>query len=170
MYHLLYENNPERLSELNKIISNLDQASDILKKEPYYTAQILCVQGDIYKLQQNYLQADKLYSQAAKSFTDNLYLSEIGITWYKAAQARSLAQNKDSALEAMENAIYYDRAAENSMALGTDYYAVGLILLKGNTTQEQIQKANKAFYHSAQIFNSIGQTQLANKSLEAMNE
>lgn len=56
------------------------------------------------------------------------------------------------------------------MALGTDYYAVGLILLKGNPTQTEITRANEAFNHSAQIFDAINQTELAQKSKEAIRE
>ena len=141
-----------------------------LKGDPYYEAQVTQVEGDIFKLQKNYIQADKSYTAAAKAFTDNRYLSEIGICWYKAAQARSLAGNKDGALQAMEQAIYYDRAAENSLALGADYYAVGLILTKGSPTAGEKSRAVEAFTHSAEIFTSVNAEELAKRSRDAANE
>ena len=149
---------------------NLDNIKKELKSDDYYSAQVLQVEGDVYKLQKDYAAADKSYTAAAKSFTDNRYLSEIGICWYKAAQARSLAGNKDGALQAMEQAIYYDRAAENSLALGTDYYAVGLILLKGNASSNEKTRAAQAFKHSAEIFTSVNADELAKRSSQAADE
>ena len=150
-------------------LSKLEENKKGVKGDPYYETQFVEVSGDVYKLGGKYADADKAYTAAAKGFTDNRYLSEIGICWYKAAQVRSLGGNKDSALAAMEQAIYYDRAAENSMALGTDYYAVGLILLKGNPNSTEKQKAIDSFNHSADIFTSIKMDDLAKRSREAAN-
>ena len=149
---------------------SLDNIKKELKSDDYYSAQVLQVEGDIYKLNKDYAAADKSYTAAAKSFTDNRYLSEIGICWYKAAQARSLAGNKDGALQAMEQAIFYDRAAENSLALGTDYYAVGLILLKGNASSGEKNRAVQAFRHSAEIFTAVNAEELAKRSSQAADE
>ena len=149
---------------------NLEDLKKELKADDYYSAQVLQVEGDVYKLKNDYAQADKSYSAAAKAFTDNRYLSEIGICWYKAAQARSLAGNKDGALQAMEEAIYYDRAAENSLALGTDYYAVGLILTKGSSSSSEKERAIEAFTHSAEIFTAINEDELAERSRKAAKE
>ena len=149
---------------------NLEDIKKELKGDDYYSAQVLQVEGDVYKLKKDYSAADKSYTAAAKAFTDNRYLSEIGICWYKAAQARSLAGNKDGALQAMEQAIYYDRAAENSLALGADYYAVGLILTKGSPTSGEKSRAIEAFTHSAEIFTSVNAEELAKRSRDAANE
>jgi len=157
-------------SSYTSLLSKLEENKKGVKGDPYYETQFIQVSGDVYKLANNYTEADKAYTAAAKGFTDNRYLSEIGICWYKAAQVRSLGGNKDSALAAMEQAIFYDRAAENSMALGTDYYAVGLILLKGNAGDSEKQKAAASFNHSADIFASIKMDELAKKSREAANE
>ena len=154
----------------SSLISKLEENKKGVKGDPYYEAQFIQVSGDVYKLADNYAEADKAYTAAAKVFTDNRYLSEIGICWYKAAQVRSLAGNKNSALAAMEQAIFYDRAAENSMALGTDYYAVGLILLKGNADAAEKQKAADSFNHSADIFASIKMDELAKRSRNAAKE
>ena len=152
------------------LLSKLEENRKGVKGDAYYEAQYTQVEGDIYKLQKNYAQADKAYSAAAKSFTDNRYLSEIGICWYKAAQARSLAGNKNGALQAMEQAIYYDRAAENSLALGTDYYAVGLILIKGSPSSGEKERAVEAFTHSAEIFTAIDAEELADRSRKAAKD
>ena len=152
------------------LLNKLEENKKDVKGDPYYEAQFTLAQGDVYKLKKDYVQADKSYSTAAKEFTDNRYLSEIGISWYKAAQARSLAGNKDDALKAMEQAIFYDRAAENSLALGTDYYAVGLILAKGSPTPGEKERAIEAFNHSAEIFTAIDADELAKRSRTAADE
>ena len=149
---------------------SLENIKKELKSDDYYSAQVLQVEGDVYKLKQDYAGADKAYTAAAKAFTDSRYLSEIGICWYKAAQARSLNGNKDGALQAMEQAIFYDRAAENSLGLGTDYYAVGLILIKGNPSANEKERAREAFIHSAEIFTSVNADELAKRSREAAEE
>ena len=149
------------------LLSKLEENKKGVKGDAYYESQFTLVEGDVYKLKKDYIQADKAYSAAAKAFTDNRYLSEIGITWYKAAQVRSLAGNKDGALQAMEQAIYYDRAAENSLALGADYYAVGLILTKGSPSSGEKQRAVEAFTHSAEIYTAINANELAERSRTA---
>ena len=70
----------------------------------------------------------------------------------------------------MEQAIFYDRAAENSLALGTDYYAVGLILAKGSPTPGEKERAVEAFTHSAEIFTAIDADELAKRSRTAAAE
>ena len=97
------------------IIDKIDNAKKVFKDKPYNHAQCNSILGDIYRLSGNYKEANKIYNEAAKLFTENLYLSEIGITWYKIAQNHSQNGNKKEALEALNNAIYYDRCAENSM-------------------------------------------------------
>ncbi len=155
---------------ISALLNKLEENKKDVKGDPYYEAQFTLAQGDAYKLKKDYVQADKSYTAAAKEFTDNRYLSEIGISWYKAAQARSLAGNKDDAIKAMEQAIFYDRAAENSLALGTDYYAVGLILAKGSPTPGEKERAVEAFTHSAEIFTAIDADELAKRSHTAAAE
>ena len=155
---------------ISALLNKLEDNKKDVKGDPYYEAQFTLAQGDAYKLKKDYVQADKSYTAAAKEFTDNRYLSEIGISWYKAAQARSLAGNKDDAIKAMEQAIFYDRAAENSLALGTDYYAVGLILAKGSPTPGEKERAVEAFTHSAEIFTAIDADELAKRSRTAAAE
>ena len=155
---------------ISALLNKLEENKKDVKGDPYYEAQFTLAQGDAYKLKKDYVQADKSYTAAAKEFTDNRYLSEIGISWYKAAQARSLAGNKEDALKAMEQAIFYDRAAENSPALGTDYYAVGLILIKGSPTPSEKERAVEAFTHSAEIFTAIDADDLAKRSRTAAAE
>lgn len=162
----------DETTNYTKIIKTLEDYQKLLKNEPYDNAQLESTMGDIYRVQKMYSEAEDAYENAVKLYTDNCYLSEIGITWYKIAQVRSLNNKKQPALEALEKAIIYDRAAENTLALGTDYYVKGLILLKGNPTKKDKEEAFYSFNHSAEIFTAAdsNMTDMAQKSLKAANE
>jgi len=155
-------------ANFNQIIDKIDNAKKVFKDTPYNLAQCDSILGDIYRLSGKYKEADKIYREAAKLFTDNRYLSEIGITWYKIAQNHSQAGNKREALEALDAAIYYDRCAENSLALGADYYIKAVILLKGNPAEAEKKEAKAALLHSAEIYNAINRNELAEKSSELL--
>ena len=154
------------------VIKTLERYQKVLKNDPYNEAQFESTMGDIYRVQRKYDDAEASYTRAAKLYTDNSYLSEIGITWYKIAQVRSLGNKKQPALNALDTAIFYDRAAENTLALGTDYYVKGIILLKGSPTAAEKKEAKYAFTHSAEIFTAAGNgmEQMAQKSLDAAAE
>lgn len=154
-------------TDYNEYIAQLNKAKGSTKLDVYNLGLFSSVEGDVYLHKQDYKNAEQSYLDAAAVFTKNRYLGEIGITWYKLAQVRSLAGNKKSALEAINNAIKYDRDSENSIALGTDYYAMGLILTKGTSTAAEIARAKYAFEHSAQIFSSIGMKDMSGRSQAA---
>lgn len=149
----------------NSIVSEMKDAQDGFKTDLYNLAQCYSIIGDLFRIKGEYREAEKSYSDAVKLFTSEMYLSEIGITWYKIAQNYSLWGQKRNALDALNSAIYYDRCAENTMALGADYYIKGVILLKGNPTEKDTQAANEAFSHSAEIYQAANLIELAQRSL-----
>ena len=148
------------------IVDKIDNAKKVFKDKPYNHAQCDSILGDVYRLAGKYKDADKIYHEAAKLFTDQRYLSEIGITWYKIAQNQSQSGNQKGALEALNTAIHYDRLAENSMALGADYYIKAVILLKGKPSEANRTEAKKALLHSAEIYTAAELAELASKSME----
>lgn len=164
---LIAQNNIKQ--NFKPIVDKIDDAKKVFKSNPYNLAQCDSILGDIYRLAGKYKDADKIYNNAAKLFTENMYLSEIGITWYKIAQNHSQSGNTKEALKALNTAIYYDRCAENSMGLGADYYIMAVILLKGNPSEQNLKDAKKALQHSAEIYSAANMNDLANKSLELLN-
>lgn len=150
------------------LIKELNNIQKVFNKDAFNQAQCQSILGDLYRIRTDYKNAERAYTEAVKQFTNERYLSEIGITWYKIAQNRSLSGNKKGALEALNTAIYYDRCAENSMALGSDYYIKGIILLKGNASENDKAEAKKALLHSAGIFDACGDIEMANRSLSAI--
>ena len=150
----------EAFSDYEAAEKKLDECDRILKSDKYNEAHLFSVRGDICRKQKNYSQAEKYFTDAVKKYSDNRYLSEIGLTWYKIAQVRSLGGNNEGALEALDKAITYDRASENTRALGIDYYIKGIIYSR----IDKISEAKYSFEHSADIFDSINLEDLAKRS------
>lgn len=163
---LIAKNNVQQ--NFKMITEKMDDAKKVFKNSPYNHAQCDSILGDVYRLSGKYKEADKIYNEAAKLFTESMYLSEIGITWYKIAQNHSQAGNSKAALEALNTAIYYDRCAENSMGLGADYYIMAVILLKGTPNESKRNEAKKSLQHSAEIYFAAGKPDLAEKSLDLL--
>lgn len=134
----------------------LKTSEERLAKEPYYLAFLYRTRGDVYEMQQNYAQADASYRAAAELHVKNRYLYEIGIDWYSAARVRSLAGNKEAALEAMENALRYDRDAENTPAIAADYFAIARILVKGTPSEQEKSRAVRSALWAAEIYEAGG--------------
>ena len=134
----------------------LDASEQKLGKEPYYRAFLQRTRGDVYELQQNYAAADRAYLTAAELHTKNRYLYEVGIDWYSAARVRSLAGNKVGALDAMEQALRYDRDAENTPAIAADYVAIARILAKGSPTAQEKSRAARSARWAAEIYEAGG--------------
>ena len=153
-----------------ELINKLNKNTAAVKGDTYSEAQFKSVAGDVYRLKKDYASAEASYREAADIFTKNRYLSEIGITWYKIAQVCSLNSKKAQACTAIEQAIFYDRCAENSAALGADYYAKAIILMKGSITDSQKQEALYSLEHSADIFKSVKMDDAAEKSLAKLKE
>jgi tetratricopeptide (TPR) repeat protein len=72
--------------------------------------------------------------------------------WFLIASVRSVAGDYDAALEALEQALEYDRRVENSYGLGKDWLARGDVLSKAGRREE----AAAAWRRAAEIFASAG--------------
>ncbi len=139
-------------ADFSAAIAMLNQVAASLSKEPYYLAFLYRTRGDVYEMQKDYGAADSNYLLAAELHTKHRYLYEIGIDWYSAARVRSKAGNKASAVEALENALKYDRDAENTPAIASDYFAIARILVKGKPTAEEKARAIRAAKWAASIY------------------
>ena len=122
-----------------------------LKKSPFYLALSYRTQADLYFRLDDFASAANLYEKAASVHTKNRYLSEIGTDWYYAALSHSRAGNKADAIRAIQNALKYDKDAENISAIASDYSAYSKILLKGNPSAEEKSKAQKALERAEKI-------------------
>ncbi len=130
-------------SENKNLLEILSKIEKSVSKEPYYGGFLSRTRGDVHISLSDFKSAEKSYLEAAQIHTKNRYLYEIALDWYGAARACSLGGDKNAAVSAIENALKYDRDAENSLALSLDYLAYSKILLKGEPTESEIKKAKE---------------------------
>lgn len=133
--------NSEKTFDGKNLLAALNSSEKSLSKEPYYLGYLERTRGDVFMKMNDFSSARKSYLSAAEIHTKNRYIYEIGLDYYKAARASSLSGNKENAVSAIENALKYDRDAENTAAISLDYLAYSKILLKGNPAEEDVKKA-----------------------------
>ena len=118
-------------------LKKLDSAKSAVSKEPYYYAYLFRTKGDVCMAAGLYDSAKSNYEEASKIHISNRYLIEIGMDWYCVARACSLSGKKKEAIGAIQNAIKYDKDAENTIGIASDYKAYSKILLKGSPTEDE---------------------------------
>ncbi|WP_191014605.1 hypothetical protein [Treponema zioleckii] len=138
-------------------IEKLSATEKSVQKEAWYFAYLKRIKGDIYMLAQDFSNAEESYRSAAAVHTKNRYLVEIGLDWYSVARACSQAGKKSEAVKAIETALKYDRAAENSTGIATDHFAHAKILSKGEEiTDEELMLAKNSAEWAEEIYTVIG--------------
>lgn len=137
-------------------IATLTSLEKPLAKEVRYLAQLYRTKGDVYIRSGDYASARDFYQKAADMHTKNKILVEIGMDWYNVARSCSLGGRKKDAVSAIEQAIKYDRDAENTSGLGADYLAYAKILMKGSPSGEEKKKALAFAEWAAMIYEAGG--------------
>ena len=132
-------------------LSIIDAAEKNISKEPYYLAYAYRTRGDVCLYAGDYSQAEKNFQEAAKIHTKERYLYEIPLDWYCIARSFSLAGKKNQAVDAILTALKYDKDAENTCGIASDYLAYSKILLKGNPTEEEKKLAEEVEKWSEKI-------------------
>jgi len=85
------------------------------------------------------------------------YLEQAAYDWYLIASIRSVAGNYDSAIDALNQALGFDRRAENSFGLAMDWAAMGDVFRKSGNESNAVM----SWRRSAEIFRAIGKNALA---------
>jgi tetratricopeptide (TPR) repeat protein len=145
--------------EVNTVISQMYSDQKYFSKEPYYLAYMYRTGGNVYASGKNYEKARELFLKAAQIHLKERYLNEIGLDYYSAARMSSLAGNKKTALSEIDIALKYDKDAENTVAIAADYFAYGLILVKGGYTEEEKLKAKNSMLWASKIYEAGGYTE-----------
>jgi tetratricopeptide (TPR) repeat protein len=99
-----------------------------------------------------YAEAEAAFLRALEIHDKERFLEQAAYDWYLIASARSVAGNHAAALTALDAALAFDRRAENSHGLGSDWLARGEILLK----MGEAASAAAAFHRAEAIFASSG--------------
>lgn len=154
-------------SEIQKL---LDAEVKNLSKEPYYLAFLYRTKGDWSSFLMNYGAAAEAYKNAADIHTKNRYLFEIAYDWYLCAAAFSKDGKKQEALDAIGNALKYDKDAENVSGIAQDYMAAANILVKKSPGAEEKKQAVFYAERAASIYRSVGMLQKADDCIAWITE
>lgn len=153
-------------SELRKAAEKLEGVEKHLFRDPYYDAYLQRVRGDLYVKTQNYNLAEKAYLRAISIHTNNRYLDEVSVDWYNLSRCRSKNGDKKGAVLAVENALKYDKDAENTYAIASDYFARAVILMKEPVSENQKKKAVADAVWASKIYRTGGFYQQAEECVK----
>ena len=151
---------------ISKALSLCNTVESKLQKQKEYLAYLYRTRGELYALQHNSADAEKQFLAAASLHTSERYLSEIGLDWYLAAKAYAAEGKKDEAIQALNQALSYDRLDENTAGIGADYYGLAAVLLKGAPTAEEKKQAAEYATFSAAVYEAGGFADYAKKSAD----
>jgi tetratricopeptide (TPR) repeat protein len=131
-----------------------------VKSDKLFTALAWTVIGLAEKELDRFENAEKSLRNALSIHEDDRYLEQAAYDWYLIASVRSVAENYQGALAALDAALGFDRRAENTFALGMDWTARGDVLRKMGEEDEAVA----AWRRAAEIFRSL---QLEEQALAA---
>jgi tetratricopeptide (TPR) repeat protein len=134
-----------------EIKSAVQNEMNAIKNEEMYTALAWTVIGLAEKEQKLWADAENSFKKALQIHEKDNYLEQAAYDWYVIASVRSVSGNYKSAEEALLNAVSFDRRAENSYGLASDWKALADVYIKMGD-QEQSQNAQN---RSKEIFDSI---------------
>src|SRR5574344_545071 len=151
---------------ISQALSLCNTVESKLQKQKEYLAYLYRTRGELYALQHNSADAEKQFLAAASLHTSERYLSEIGLDWYLAAKAYAAEGKKSEAVQALNQALSYDRLDENTAGIGADYYGLAAVLLKGAPTVEEKKQAAEYAKYSAAVYEAGGFSDYAKKSTD----
>jgi tetratricopeptide (TPR) repeat protein len=122
-----------------------------VKSDKLFTALAWTVIGLAEKELGRFENAEKSIRNALSIHEGGRYLEQAGYDWYLIASVRSVAENYQGALDALDAALGFDRRAENTFALGMDWTARGDVLRKMGSEAAAVA----AWRRAAEIFRSL---------------
>jgi tetratricopeptide (TPR) repeat protein len=140
-----------------EIRDRVKQEISLLKTDQADLALAWIVIGLAEKELGNWAEAEKGIKNALDIHVKGGYLEPAAYDWYLIASIRSVSGLYQDALDALEEAISYDRRAENTYGLGMDWRAMGDVYKK----EGKDEAANIAYRRAADIFRSNDMTREA---------
>ena len=140
------------IAETQKLMTRLQDEMIIVKSDPPSTAAGEVTFGMAEKQLGRWADAENTVKKALSFHEKNLYLEDAAYDWFLMASIRSVAGNYDAALEALRNAIAFDRRAENGFGLASSWRAMGDVYKKSGKSAE----SRDAYQRAADIYRAIG--------------
>ncbi len=138
-------------SSPDEVIAQVKQAIDVVKKDNLATALGWTVLGLAEKEKGAYAESEASFKKAIDLYADENYLEQAAYGWYLTASSRSMSGKYDAAVAALNEALSFDRRAENTWGLASDWRALGDVYKKAGKTAE----FQAAYTRAAEIYRSI---------------
>jgi tetratricopeptide (TPR) repeat protein len=137
--------------------SRLAAEMTAVRSDPFSAAEGYITLGIAEKEIGRWAEAESAVKRALDFHVRELNFEEAAYAWFLIASIRSVAGNYDSALEALQAAIGYDRRAENGFGLASSWQATGDVLQKAGRPIE----AQASWRRAAEIYRAIDMRHLA---------
>jgi len=124
----------ERVRRAEESRATVLAAQDKLKDNPLYTAFAWRVLALAEKELGNTKAAVRAIDESIEIHDSGQYLEDAAYDWYIKASIFSKAARYPDALDALEQALLFDRRAENAAGLGRDWMAIGAVREKSGDT------------------------------------
>jgi len=142
----------------------LQQAVSQLKSDRFSIAFAWTVMGMAEKELGRYAEAEAAIRRSLEIHEKDLLFELAAYDWYMIASFRSLSGDYRGGLQALENAITFDRRVENSWGLASDWRAMGDVHYK----MGDFEAARAAYIRAAEIFNALGNETAAEQALSRL--
>jgi tetratricopeptide (TPR) repeat protein len=134
-----------------EVLALVQNEQNVLKSDKLLSAVAWTVRGLAEKELAQYEDAEKSVRNALSIHDSGRYLEQAAYDWYIIASIRSVAGNYPSAIDALNQAVSFDRRAENTFGLAMDWSAMGNVFRR----MGQEDSAAISWRRSAEIFRSM---------------
>lgn len=152
---LVIASNPS-VKLVDDAVAELYSAQKNLSGDSYYLGCSFRVLGDLFVAKKDFAAAENSYLSAVKLHSRSRSVSDLAVDWYYIARCRSLGGKKTAAIQAIDSALMYDRNAENSFGIASDYFAKAKIVLKFAESDAERREAARLFKWSCKVFEAGG--------------
>jgi tetratricopeptide (TPR) repeat protein len=135
-----------------------------LIKDRFSVAFAWTVLGMAEKELGRYADAEAAARRSLEIHEKDLLFELAAYDWYMIASFRSLSGDYRGAVQALENAVIFDRRVENSWGLAADWRALGDVYRK--TGESEASRA--AYIRAAEIFRALGNEEAAKQTLSRL--
>ena len=129
----------------------------VIKSDTLAIALGWTVIGRAEQKDRNFSAAEAAYQKAAAIHDKENYLEQAAYDWYLIASSRSVSGQSAAAVEALNTALAYDRRAENTFGLASDWRALGDVYKRAGKPDE----TDADYRRAAEIFRAIPLEQAA---------
>ena len=147
------------------VLDEINRRQAFIKTDRLSMAFCWQVKGLAFRALGRYSDAENAFKQSLEIHEKNMYLENASFDWYNIASIRSVAENFDGALQALQSSIAIDRRIENSWGLAASYRAMGDIYRRKGDNQP----AQEAYARAIRIYEALGNAEEAAETRRRMN-